>query len=89
MGGGGPRFWSSFSPEPRADQLRPDRDADAGQARYAGAACRSLQHALSREITGARVDVEQLETGPPVGIPVAIRLSGDDIATLRALAPSG
>jgi multidrug efflux pump subunit AcrB len=41
---------------------------------------------MSREITGARVNVKELEIGPVVGTPVAIRLSGDHIPTLRALA---
>jgi multidrug efflux pump subunit AcrB len=84
MGGGGPRFWSSFGPEPR-------------QTNYAVIVMQTmnkhdtpglipvLQHAMSREITGARVNVKQLEIGPPVGTPVAIRLSGDNIPTLRAL----
>ena len=31
------------------------------------------------------MDVRQLEMGPPVGVPVAIRLSGDDMPTLQAL----
>ena len=35
---------------------------------------------LSATIPGARIDVRQLETGPPVGIPVSIRVSGEDIA---------
>ena len=30
--------------------------------------------------------MRQLETGPPVGIPVSIRFSGEDIPTLRAFA---
>jgi multidrug efflux pump subunit AcrB len=30
--------------------------------------------------------VRQLESGPPVGVPVSIRISGDDIPTLRVLA---
>ena len=47
----------------------------------AGAAGRDL----AARCPGARVDVRQLETGPPVGIPVAIRLSGEDMPTLRAL----
>jgi multidrug efflux pump subunit AcrB len=84
LGGGGPRFWSSFGPEPR-------------QTNYAVIVMQTinkhdtpglipvLQRAMSREITGARVNVKQLEIGPPVGTPVAIRLSGDNIPTLRAL----
>ena len=34
---------------------------------------------------GARIDVRQLETGKPVGIPVAIRISGEDIADAAPL----
>ena len=30
--------------------------------------------------------IEQLETGPPVGVPVQIRLFGDDVETLRRMA---
>jgi multidrug efflux pump subunit AcrB len=44
-----------------------------------------LQRALDAQIAGARVDVRQLETGAAVGIPVAIRLSGEDMRTLRAV----
>jgi multidrug efflux pump subunit AcrB len=84
LGGGGPRFWSTFGPEPR-------------QTNYAVIVMQTinkhdtpglipvLQNAMSREISGARVNVKQLELGPPVGTPVAIRLSGDHIPTLRAL----
>jgi multidrug efflux pump subunit AcrB len=45
-----------------------------------------LQEALSARIAGARIDVRQLESGKAVGLPVAIRISGEDIPTLRALA---
>jgi multidrug efflux pump subunit AcrB len=45
----------------------------------------ALQDQISREVPGARVDVRQLEMGPPVGVPVAIRLFGDDMPTLRRL----
>jgi multidrug efflux pump subunit AcrB len=84
LGGGGPRFWSTFGPEPR-------------QTNYAVIVMQTvnkhdtpglvpvLQRAMSRDVTGARVNVKQLEIGPPVGTPVAIRLSGDHIPTLRAL----
>jgi multidrug efflux pump subunit AcrB len=37
-------------------------------------------------VAAARVTIEQLETGPPIGVPVQIRLFGDDIETLRRLA---
>src|SRR5712691_8179294 len=45
-----------------------------------------LQRALTAEIPGARVDMRQLETGAAFGIPVQIRISGEDIATLRTFA---
>ena len=85
IGGGGPRFWSSFSPEPRQTnyglivmQTRSKHDTPGLVA--------ALQDVLSREISGARINVRELETGPPVGIPVSIRLSGDHMPTLRAQA---
>jgi multidrug efflux pump subunit AcrB len=84
IGGGGPRFWFSFSPEPRQTnyalivmQGRSKRDTPG--------LTQALQEKISREVPGARVDVRQLEMGPPVGVPVAIRLSADDMPTLRAL----
>ncbi|HSS76023.1 MAG TPA: efflux RND transporter permease subunit [Thermoanaerobaculia bacterium] len=84
VGGGGPRFWFSVAPEP--SQLNyaqvvievHDKHDTIG---LVGA----LQTALSARVTGGEVDVRQLETGPPVGIPVAVRFSGETIATLRAV----
>ncbi|HEV2721878.1 MAG TPA: efflux RND transporter permease subunit, partial [Thermoanaerobaculia bacterium] len=84
-GGGGPRFWFSVSPELQqlnyaqiVVQVKDKHDTAALVPR--------LQHALDAEIAGARCDVQQLETGPPIGIPVAIRISGTDIRALRATA---
>jgi multidrug efflux pump subunit AcrB len=45
-----------------------------------------LQEALSTKVPEARIDVRQLESGKAVGLPVAIRISGDDAPTLRAMA---
>jgi multidrug efflux pump subunit AcrB len=85
VGGGGPRFWFSIAPEQR-------------QANYAQILIRMqdkhdtahfvapLQDALSRRVAGARIDVREIETGPGVGVPVSIRISGEDPLTLRALA---
>ncbi|HET9512798.1 MAG TPA: efflux RND transporter permease subunit, partial [Gemmatimonadales bacterium] len=85
VGGGGPRFWSTFSPEPMQPnygvivlQIRAKQDTPGLVA--------ALQEALSTEVTGARVNVRELETGPPVGIPVSVRLSGDNGPALRAAA---
>jgi multidrug efflux pump subunit AcrB len=85
LGGGGPRFWFSATPEQSQanygqvlmeayDKHDTDHLVDA------------LQAELSSTIAGARIDVRRLEVGPPVGIPVSIRVSGEDIATLRAFA---
>lgn len=82
VGGGGPRFWFSVSPEPRqtnyAQIIVQLKDKHATHHLV-----EPLQAAFSAEIAGARVNMRQLETSA-VGIPVAIRLSGEDIPTLRA-----
>jgi multidrug efflux pump subunit AcrB len=85
VGGGGPRFWISASPE-------------FTQLNYAQVIIEvldkhdtehlvdPLQRAFNTQIAGARVDMRQLETGAALGIPISIRLSGEDIPTLRATA---
>jgi multidrug efflux pump subunit AcrB len=84
LGGGGPRYWYSSSPELQQtnyaqvlievnDKHQTDRLVDP------------LQRVLSAKIPGALIDVRKLEL-TNVGIPVAIRLSGDDVPTLRRLA---
>jgi multidrug efflux pump subunit AcrB len=84
VGGGGPRFWFSIAPEQRQRNYAQIliEVSDKHDTRHLVDA---IQAELSATITGARLDVRQLETGPPVGIPVSIRLSGDDVATLREL----
>jgi multidrug efflux pump subunit AcrB len=94
IGGGGPRFWFSISPE-------------APQTNYAQVIVQlsdkeltpkiigPLQSALSREVPGAWITVRQLQTNP-VETPVEILISGQadtdvkdegaDIQTLRAIA---
>ena len=85
VGGGGPRFWYSLSPEPHHPNyaqivlLFKDKH-DTGHL------LPRLQERLSREVAGARIDVRQLETGDAVGLPVAIRVSGESIEALRAAA---
>lgn len=83
IGGGGPRFWSSLSPEPRqANYAQVIVEVlDKHDTRHL---VEALQPVLSGEIAGARVTAKELEVGSPVGIPVSIRVVGDDIATLRA-----
>lgn len=80
IGGGGPRFWFSVSPE--LMQLNyaqiiielTDKEATPELAPL-------LQAALSGAVPGARVDVRQLQTSP-VDYPVEIRISAE--ADVRA-----
>lgn len=85
VGGGGPRFWFSISPEQRQANYAQVimRFDDKHQT---ASAIQPLQAALSARIAGARVDVREIESGPAVGIPVALRISGEDPATLREIA---
>ena len=85
VGAGAPRFWFSVAPElaqPNYAQLI----VNVADKHDTAELVPRLQRALSGAIPGARVDVRQLETGKPVGIPVSIRISGERIDTLRALA---
>lgn len=82
IGGGGPRYWLSSNPEPQQPnyahilmQVRNNEDTEVLLPLW--------QRALSAEIPGATLDVRRLETSAPVGIPIQIRLSGEDTAELR------
>jgi multidrug efflux pump subunit AcrB len=83
IGGGGPRFWFSVAPELQQlnyaqiiIQVKDKHDTERLIA--------PLQKALSAEVAGARIDVRQLESGKATGLPVQIRISGDDASRLRA-----
>lgn len=85
LGGSGPRFWSSIIPE--FDQLNyaqvivrvaDKHDTDLIIPR--------LQRAVSMEVPEARCDVRQLEGGKPVGMPVSIRVSGDEPQVIDRIA---
>ena len=38
------------------------------------------------DVTDARIEMREFEQGPPIGAPVAIRISGDEVVVLRRLA---
>jgi multidrug efflux pump subunit AcrB len=85
VGGGGPRFW--FSAAPEQSQLNYAQVLiEAYDKHDTNHLVDAIQAELSATIPGVRLDVRRLETGPPVGIPVAVRLTGEDIPTLRRLA---
>ncbi len=84
IGGGGPRFWFSVDPERR--QLNYAQIlVEVSDKHYTNELVGPLQTALSREVPGARIDIRQLETGKPVGIPISIRISGADTDVLHRL----
>lgn len=85
VGGGGPRFWYSVVPE-LSQQNYAQILIEVKNNRMTGLLVNPLQKALLESLPGARVDVRQLESGAAVGLPVQIRISGEDIATLRGLA---
>ena len=84
VGGGGPRFW--FSVDPEQQQLYyAQLIVEVSDKHFTNEFVGPLQTALSRDVPGARVDVRQLETGKPVGIPLSIRISGADERVLHQL----
>ncbi len=83
VGGGGPRFWSSATPEDRQTNyaqiiLRTKDDHDTTPL------LALLQVEFDKQIPGAIIDTRTLETGKPVGIPVQVRISGEDLPRLHA-----
>jgi multidrug efflux pump subunit AcrB len=82
IGGSGPRFWFSLSPEPRQENYA-QIIIEINHKQATTPLVHFLQKRLSANLSGARADVRELETGPPIGVPVAIRISGDDSTVLR------
>lgn len=94
VGGGGPRFW--FSVSPQQQQLNYAQViVEVTDKEDTPPLVDKLQTALSASVPGAYVDVQQLQTNP-VDCPIQILLSGQadvasteeekDIRTLRGLA---
>jgi multidrug efflux pump subunit AcrB len=85
VGGGGPRFWFSATPE----QAQPNYAQvviEVFDKHDTNHLVDGIQAELNANVPGARFDVRRLEIGPPIGIPVGIRISGEDIPTLRHFA---
>ena len=82
VGGGGPRFWFSVSPE--LQQLNYAQVIIEVKDKHDTSHLIGLmQKALDEQVPGARIDVRQLDTGKPIAMPVEIRLSGEDMTALR------
>jgi multidrug efflux pump subunit AcrB len=84
VGAGGPRFWLSIEPEQRSDNYAQILVHTALKEETAAIVAR-LRESLPLQIPESRVRTQMLETGPPVGIPVQVRVFGEDIRTLREL----
>ncbi|MFZ5440081.1 MAG: efflux RND transporter permease subunit [Myxococcota bacterium] len=84
IGDGGPRWWSNVAPEPRnpAYALLIVHTRDEFKTREV---LRRTQELLTRSIPGARFEAFYLSSGAPATIPVEVRISGPDVATLRRL----
>lgn len=85
VGGGAPRFWSSVVPE-QSQTNYAQLLIEVADKHDTQPLIQLLQQALSARVPGAQVDVRQLETGAPIGIPLAVRISGEDLPILRRLA---
>ena len=87
VGKGNPRIYYNEIPEnEKADfaqiYVQLDKDMNAKEKRKL---ILRLRNTLN-ELPGARIEVKDFEQGPPVEAPIAIRLVGDDLDTLRSLA---
>lgn len=83
VGQGGPRFYYNISPEaPAANYAQLVVNTES--AEQARPLVQEIQREADATIAEARVTVQALEQGPPVGAPVAVRLSGEQIPELRA-----
>ncbi|HUO07017.1 MAG TPA: efflux RND transporter permease subunit [Phycisphaerae bacterium] len=85
VGAGGPRFWLSIEPEQRSDNYAQILVHTTSKEETASVVAH-LREELPLQIPEARVRTQMLETGPPIGIPVQLRLFGPDVQTLRELA---
>jgi multidrug efflux pump subunit AcrB len=85
IGAGGPRFWLSIEPEQRADNYAQILVHTASSEETAKIVSR-LKEELPAQIAEARVRTQMLETGPPIGVPVQLRIFGPDTEQLRTLA---
>jgi multidrug efflux pump len=84
LGGGGPRYWYSSSPELQQTNYAQVL-IEVNDKHDTNRLVVPLQQVLSAKVPGALIDVRKLEL-TNVGVPLQIRLSGEDIPTLRRLA---
>lgn len=76
VGDGIPKFYTSFFP----NQIASNKGQFIVNGKITG--MEELQKRLEENIVGARIEVKQLENAIPVGLPVQVRVSGEDVDTL-------
>jgi multidrug efflux pump len=94
IGGGGPRFWFSISPEAQQTNYA-EVIVEVSDKEATPKLIRPLQEELTKQVPGAWITVRQLQTNP-VEVPVELLVSGQadtdakdeasDIQTLRQIA---
>jgi multidrug efflux pump subunit AcrB len=85
VGGGAPRFWYSLAPQQGAANYA-QIVVEVYDSHETAEILPELQRQLSGRIPGAYIDVRQLENGKPVPYPIEVRITGDDLQTLRTIA---
>jgi multidrug efflux pump subunit AcrB len=84
-GGTAPRFYYNIEPSPPANNLAQVLINTRTQDDVPPLLVK-LRTELDNAIVGARCIVKQLEQGPPIGAPIQIRFSGENLDVLRGLA---
>lgn len=87
-GGTAPRFYYNVEPRAPADNLAQILVNTRSQDDVPPLLVK-LRAELDQNIAGARCLVKQLEQGPPIGAPVQVRFSGENLDVLRGLADQG
>ena len=87
-GGTAPRFYYNVEPRAPADNLAQVLVNTRSQDDVPPLLV-ALRAELDKNIPGARCIVKQLEQGPPIGAPIQVRLSGENLDVLRGLADQG
>lgn len=85
IGGSAPRFYYNVTPKVSGDYLAQVL-VNTRRAEDTPTLLVTLREQLDRRIVGARVTVKLLEQGPPLEVPIQVRLSGNDLDVLRNLA---
>jgi multidrug efflux pump subunit AcrB len=79
IGDGLPKFYPSYMP----NQIASNKAQFIVNGKKSE--LHKIQKELDRNVAGARIEVKQLEIAVPVGIPVQVRVSGEDVNQLKTI----